>query len=197
MPIETIVLELQNEEKDIRRVLPFISRKFVPFIWYFPVFMSLFFIVGGLMWTTYRLTTINTFQYTISGSNHFSELTSGRETLFEILSPSLLMTFCGLLLYFLVLRRVPILLQRAKKMNPAFFQPLTLIISEEGIEDKRNATNTKYQWSFVKVIYEKFGGFLIVYQSNVFHFIPAKKISEENYLKVREIFKEKVGIKAD
>ncbi len=194
MPIETITLELQNAESNLIRLIPFLGRKFTPIRWSILPLLAFILIAGGLLWTTYRLATINTYQEYVQGTDHVVRLVTVKESLFNIVFYPLLMVGMGLVYLAMTVRRIPMLLRKMKTMNPLIYEPFTLTLSEEGIQDRRNATDTKYQWDFVKTCYEKLGGLIIVYKSNTFHFIPAAKISEENYLRVRKILTEKIGI---
>jgi hypothetical protein len=194
MAIETITLQLKNSERDLTRSLPFVRRKISGLRWYILPFFAVFCVALGILLAMYKVGTLSTYQYYVTGPDKIAKLVTVKESLFHAVFAPVMLIALGLFYAVLVIRRVPMMVRKVTAINPFFFDPFTWTVSEEGIEVKTNETEVKYQWSFVKTCYEKLGGLIIVFQSNGYHFIPAREISEENYVKVRKILSEKVGI---
>jgi hypothetical protein len=194
MSFEPITLELQYEERDLLRVVPFIQRKVSGVRWYVLPFFAFFCVTFGALLTIYRVAIMGTYSSIVTGPDKIPHLVMVKETLFHAVAGPMSLIILGLVYTALVIRRTPTTVRKMMANNPVLRNPFTLIISEDGIQNFTNGAETKYQWSFIKSVYEKLGGFIIVFQPNTFHFIPAHKISEEKYLLLKKILTEKVGI---
>jgi hypothetical protein len=178
MSLQPVTLELQYDERDLLRVVPFIQRKVSGIKWYVLPFFAFFSVAFGALLTIYHLATMNV----------------ATDTLFHAVAAPLSLIALGSVYAVITVRRVPLTVKKMMATNPVLSQPFTLSFSEAGIENNTAGAETKYEWSFVKMCYEKLGGLIIVFQPNSFHFIPAHKISEENYLAIRKMLTEKIGI---